>query len=138
MRPRRYSGRLVRPLNFTVRGHLMPSRVQRLVPLLAVWVVLSLVFAGGQLLFSWPWRPHSSLGWTLLLVGTLPLWLLGEYVADRLIYRSRLGVRLDALGPGAGPSTLRIVYVLLCFLVFCAAVVLVVAPLGKTGWLSAL
>jgi len=116
----------------------MASRVQRLVPLLVVWVVLSLVFAGGQLLFSWPRHPHSNLGWMVLLVGTLPLWLLGEYLADRLIYRSRFGTRLDALGRGAGASTLRVVYVLLCFLAFCAAAVLVVALFGKTGWLSAL
>jgi hypothetical protein len=117
---------------------LIQLRAHRLVPILIGWVVLSVVFAVAQILFSWPAHPHSNLGWLLLLIGALPAWAVVEYLGDRLIYRSRLGVRLDALGSGIGASMLRIVYVLICFLVVCGVAIFASSFFEKAGWLSAL
>jgi hypothetical protein len=125
-------------LGATVSRSAAGVRARRLVPILIGWVVLSGVFAGAQLLFSWPTHPRSSLGWLLFLIGGLPAWVTGEYLIDRLLYRSRLGVRLDALGPGIGASMLRIACVLMGFLVICGVAIFAVSHLAERGWLSAL
>src|ERR1700741_835795 len=91
--------------------------MRKIMRLLAGWVFLSVFAAGLLLLWSWPWRPHSALGWSLLWLGTLPLTILGEYLAEQVIFQSPLGARLDALGSGALASALRITYVLICVIV---------------------
>jgi hypothetical protein len=112
--------------------------MRKIMPLLGAWVIVSLVAAAMLLLWSWPWRPHSALGWGLLFLGALPLTLLGEYLGDRIILRTPLAERLDALGSGALASTLRIIYALICVIVVGAAGIYAFALLNSTGWLGAL
>ncbi len=137
MRPRRLADVVVRPLNFTVRGR-WGSRMRKIVPLLGGWVILSLVTAAMLLLWSWPWRPHSALGWGLLFLGALPLTLLGEYLGERTILQSPIAARLDALRSGPQTSALRITYVLICVIVVGVAGIYAFALLKSTGWLGAL
>ena len=137
VRPRRPSGVVVRPLNFTVRGH-PETRMRKILRLLGGWLFLSIVAAALVLLWSWPWRPHSALGWGVVLLGALPLTLLGEYLAKRVIFESPLGTRLDALGAGAKASALRVTYVLICVIVVGILGIYAFACLSKTGWLGAL
>src|SRR5207245_405441 len=91
--------------------------MRKIMPLLGGWVILSLVAAALLLLWSWPWRPHSALGWGLLFLGALPLTFLGEYLGERIILQSPIAARLDALGSGPQASALRITYVLICLIV---------------------
>jgi multisubunit Na+/H+ antiporter MnhB subunit len=112
--------------------------MRKIMPLLGGWVILSLVAAGLLLLRSWPWRPHSALGWGLLFLAALPLTLLGEYLGDRVILQTPLAARLDALGSGAQASALRIAYVLICVIVVGVAGIYAFALLNSTGWLGAL
>ena len=112
--------------------------MRKIVPLLGGWLFLSIAAAALVLLWSWPWRPHSALGWGVVLLGALPLTVLGEYLAERLILESPLGTRLDALGAGAKASALRITYVLICVIVVGILGMYSFAWLSKTGWLDAL
>jgi len=113
-------------------------RMRKMMPIVATWLVLSLWVAGLFLLSYWPEHPHSTLGWSLLILGALPLSALAEILGDRLIFRSELGARLNALGSGLVPSLLRILYVLVLFLSLAAVASLLVTALNRTGWLSAL
>ena len=112
--------------------------MRKLMPLLGGWVILSLVAAALLLLWSWPWRPHSVLGWGLLFLGALPLTFLGEYLGERIILQSPIAARLDALGSGPQDSALRITYVLICVIVVGVAGIYAFALLNSTGWLGAL
>jgi len=112
--------------------------MRRLLPVLGVWLFLSAVVAVGFLLAFWPNRPHSALGWTVLVLGALPLAALGEFLGDRLILHSELGASLNALGSGFGPSLLRVMYVLVYYLALAAVAGLLITALNRTGWLSAL
>src|SRR2546421_12593782 len=94
--------------------------MRKLMPLLGGWVILSLVAAALLLLWSWPWRPHSVLGWGLLFLGALPLTFLGEYLGERIILQSPMPARLGALGPRPEASALRSTY----------ALTRVIAPIG--------
>jgi hypothetical protein len=137
VRPRRLTGVVVRPLNFTVRGHPV-RRMRKLIRLLGLWLIASLMAAVFARLWTWPWHPHSVLGWCVFLIGALPVTGAGEYLFDRLIFRSRPGTRLDALGSGVSPSALRIAYVLVCVIVIAAVLICAFAWLNRTGWLGAL
>ena len=106
--------------------------------LLASWLFLSIVAAAFGLLWLWPWRPRSALGWGVLFLGALPLTLLGEYLAERLIFESPLGTRLDAFGAGTRASALRITYIVICVIVVGISGMYAFAWLSKTGWLGAL
>src|SRR2546423_128484 len=112
--------------------------MRKIMPLLGGWAVLSIVAAALLLLSIWPWRPHSVLGWGILLLASLPLTALGQYLADRAILQSPLGARLDALGSGALASALRITYVLICVVVVGVVGLYAFAWLKRTGWLGAL
>jgi hypothetical protein len=105
--------------------------MRRLMPLVAVWAGLSVLMAGWFLLSEWPAHPHTPLGWTFLLAGALPVALLGEYLSDRLILRTRLATRLDALGSGFGASALRVAYVLFCVIAILAVILAAVAWLAR-------
>lgn len=109
--------------------------MRRLLTLLAGWVALSVLEAAFVL--PW-WHPHSDLGWTLLLLGALPMALLGEYLSNRIIFQSRIGARLDGLGTGLSASALRMTYVLVCVIAVGVLCLVVVAWLNRSGWLSAL
>lgn len=108
--------------------------MRKLLPLVAVWLGLSVLMAGWFLLSSWPAHPRSPLGWTILVVGALPLALLGEYLGDRLIFPNRL----DRVGSGFGASTVRITYALVCILALAAILVVALYWIDRMGWLSAL
>ena len=112
--------------------------MRKIMPLLGGWAVLSIVTAALLLLSIWPWRPHSVLGWGILLLASLPLTALGQYLADRTIFQSPLGARLDAFGSGALASALRITYVLICVVVVGVVGLYAFAWLNRTGWLGAL
>jgi hypothetical protein len=88
----------------------------RLLRRLGIWTIGWLVLAAGVLVYALPWYPRSTVQWALLLLGGPPLYAASGFLANRLIFRSPIGVRLDALGKGVGPSTVRVLYVLGCFL----------------------
>jgi len=111
---------------------------RRLITILAAWVALSIIVAGGFLLSLWPHHPHSPLGWLLLIFTALPLAALGEFLGDRFIFHSDLGDSLNSLGSGFVPSLVSILYVLIIFLVLAAIAGAMVARFNATGWVSAL
>jgi hypothetical protein len=103
------------------------------------WLVFGwLVVASIALMYALPWHPHSALGWVAVLLGGPPVLIAAEFLSDRLIYRSPVGVRLDAMGKGASRSALRVLYLLVCFLVVGGLCWLAVAVLNRSGWLGAL
>ena len=112
--------------------------MRKIMRLLGLWFIASLVAGAFALLWIWPWRPHSVLGWCLLVIAALPVTAVGEYLFDRIIFRSGLGARLDALGPGVSASALRIAYVLVCVNAIGVVAACAFAWLNRTGWLGAL
>jgi hypothetical protein len=119
-------GTTIRSPNCSFRGHSGLTHAQAHTSAGRVGCVLSVLVAATFSLSWLPKHPHSVLGWTVLLVGALPLALLGEYLCNRVILQSRIGARLDALGIGFAASALRITYVLVCVIavgVLCLAVV---------------
>jgi hypothetical protein len=112
--------------------------MRKFIRLFGLWLVASIVVAAFALLWIWPWRPHSVLGWSILLIAALPLTTVGEYLVERFVFGSPLGARLDALGSGVTASALRILYVLICALVIGVVGVCAFAWLNRTGWLGAI
>src|SRR5215475_1654340 len=101
--------------------------MRRPLAFISAWIVLSLIVAGGFLLSLWPHRPHSALGWALLIILALPLAALGEFLGERLIFHNDLAAALNSLGSGFVPSLVRILYVLLIYLVLAGVAGLVFA-----------
>jgi hypothetical protein len=112
--------------------------MRKFMRLLSGWLVASLIAAGAFLLSSWPWRPHSRLGWAVLFAGALPLTGFAQLFFDEVILHNSVARRLDALGSGPGASAARICYVLLCVFGIAAIAIGGFAMLNKTGWLGAL
>jgi hypothetical protein len=112
--------------------------MRKVMPIIASWLLVSLLMAALFLLSFWPRHPHSTLGWSLLILGALPLAALSQFLGDRLIFRSDLGARLNGLGSGFVPSLVRITFVLVLFLSLAAVAGFVMTSLNRTGWLSAL
>jgi hypothetical protein len=112
--------------------------MRKLIRLFGLWLAASIMFAAFALLWIWPWRPHSVLGWGVLLIAAMPLTAIGEYLVERFVFGSPLGTRLDALGSGAAVSALRILYVVICAVVIGIIGVFVFAWLNRTGVLGAL
>ncbi len=112
--------------------------MRKIMRFLGLWFISSLMAGAFALLWIWPWHPHSGLGWCLLVIGALPVTAIGEYLFDRIIFRSWLGARLDALGSGVSASALRIAYVLICVIAIGLVAVCAFAWLNRTGWLGAL
>jgi hypothetical protein len=112
--------------------------VNKFLRLLIWWVVGSIMAAGILLLELLPWHPQSALGWAVLLGGALPVMFAFEFLGDRVIYRNPVGARLDAMGPGARASTLRIIYLLACFIFAILVCWVAVAALSRSRLFGAL
>jgi hypothetical protein len=112
--------------------------LRRLLPVLGVWLTLSIIVGTGFLVSFWPYHPHLIVGWVLLLVTVLLLAALGEFLGDRVIFHSDIGAALNFLGHGFLPSLVRILYVLLLFLALAAIAGLILKTLNAPGWVSAL
>jgi len=112
--------------------------LRRLLPVLGVWLTLSIIVGTGFLVSFWPLHPHSIVGWVLLLVTALLLAALGEFLGDRVIFHSDIGAALNSLGHGFLPSLVRILYVLFMFLALAAIAGLILKTLNAPGWVSAL
>jgi uncharacterized membrane protein len=112
--------------------------LRRLLPVLGVWLTLSIIVGTGFLVSFWPFHPHSIVGWVLLLVTALLLAALGEFLGDRVIFHSDIGAALNSLGHGFLSSLVRILYVLFMFLALAAIASLILKTLNAPGWVSAL
>src|ERR1700731_5089582 len=107
--------------------------------LLGGWVLISFISLVYLQPWSWTWHPRSTLGWIVVFLLVAPLLtLLAEYLIQHVVLESPIAARLDALGPGAGASALRITYVLICVGVVGAVGILAFGWLSRTGWLGAL
>lgn len=112
--------------------------LRRLLPVLGIWLTLSIIIGTGFLVSFSPYHPHSAVGWVLLLVTALPLAALAEFLGDRVIFHSDIGAALNSLGHGLVPSLVRILYVLFVFLALAAIAGLILKTLNAPGWASAL
>ena len=105
--------------------------------LLKRWIFLVLTAPIVALAYLWPWHPHTKLGWCLLLTLGLPGLLVVECFGDRALFGNPLAARLDAAGKGAGPSSLRIAYGVVAFLLIGGLGLLAVVWLKHNGWWGA-
>jgi hypothetical protein len=112
--------------------------LRRLLPVLGLWLTLSIIVGAGFLVSLWPSHPKSTVGWVLLSVTTLLLAALGEFLGDRVILHSDIGAALNSLGHGWLPSLVRILYVLFMLLALAAIAGLILKTLNAPGWPSAL
>jgi hypothetical protein len=113
--------------------------MRMILPLVFGWLMVTAVAALYLQPWSWAWHPQTTLGWIVVFVLIAPLLtLLGEFLFQRVVFRNPIAQRLDALGPGAGPSALRVTYVLICFIAVGVAGIFAFGWLNKTGWLGAL
>jgi hypothetical protein len=112
--------------------------MRKIVRLFSGWLILWISAAGLLLLVSRAWIPHSVVGWSVVFLVALPLSLLGEFLCERVISWSPLGLRLDARAADTKPSLLRIAFVLICVIVIGIALTYAFALLDSSGWRGAL
>jgi hypothetical protein len=99
-------------------------RLRGLLRFLSMYLIVSVLAAAALLVDSWPVYPRSPLEWGLLLVITLPVTVLGDWLSDRALSNS-----LSLKTKGAKKtrlSWLRIAYGAALYVLFaiCAVVIL--------------
>ena len=97
-------------------------RLRGLLPYLSVYLIVSVLAVAALLIDTWPLYPRSPLEWGLLLVITLPVTVIGDWLSDRALSSSltATGGRKRRL------AWLRIGYCVALYVLFaiCAVVIL--------------
>ena len=79
---------------------------------LGIYALLSALLGGLLLLQAFPFRPQTATGWTLLFALALPITLVGELAANKLL-NNRVGRFVEEETKEQRLSSVRILFVLL-------------------------
>ncbi|MFO1401723.1 MAG: hypothetical protein U1F30_11025 [Steroidobacteraceae bacterium] len=105
--------------------------MKRLAQFTVVYLALSAVAAVGLLVSTFPWRPHTGLGWAVLFLAALPALLAIEWSGTLLSQRNRVAEAVERRTRGKAFSWLRVGFQLCALLLVVTAVFAATILVGK-------